>query len=141
MLEKARVIEMKDKYVKLEIKRKSSCGDNCANCKGGCKPVNTYIIVENTIDAKLGELVELKMNTKTFMFAVIINYVFPLVMLLLGIFGGSVMANNLNLGVKSEIISILLGFTLMVISYVLIYSIDKKLDDQEKINFKIIRIL
>jgi sigma-E factor negative regulatory protein RseC len=141
MIEKAKVVDVKEKFAKVEIRRVSACGESCASCKGGCAPTNTYVEAENNIGAKLGQYVEIEMSTKTFLTAVLITYGLPLIMLFVGIFSGSALANSLGLKMNSDFAGVLLGFLLMALSYIVISKQDKKYSKQGKIKFEIIKIL
>jgi sigma-E factor negative regulatory protein RseC len=141
MIEKARVVELKDKFARVEVRRVSACGESCASCKGGCVPTNTYVDAINHIDAKVGEFVEIEMSSKTFLNAVILTYGLPLIMLVIGIFSGSVLVNNLGLKLNSDLTGVLLGFVLMALSYLFVSKKDKKYKKHGKIEFEIIKTL
>lgn len=140
MIEKAKVISVNGQTAKVQIKRASACGDNCASCKGSCAPPNTYVEAVNTVGAVSGQDVEIEMNTQVFMNAVILNYVLPLIMLIIGIFAGSSLPGVLNLNISKDLLGILLGFGLMVLSYTLVYFIDKRYKKNGKVRFIIKRI-
>lgn len=141
MIEKARVVEVKDKSARLEIRRVSACGESCASCKGGCVPKNTYINVLNSMGAKAGDFVEVELSTKIFLNAVFITYGVPLIMLIIGIFAGSTFADSLGLIINSDLAGALLGFALMALSYILISRQDEKYEKQGKIKFEMKQIL
>ena len=42
-------------YARVRIRRKSACGENCANCKGGCAPTEQLVSALNEADAKTGQ--------------------------------------------------------------------------------------
>ncbi|HYE09072.1 MAG TPA: SoxR reducing system RseC family protein [Patescibacteria group bacterium] len=141
MIEKAKVIDVKDKFAKVEIRRVSACGESCASCKGGCAPTNTYVDAVNNIGAKIGQYVEIEMSTKIFLTAVLITYGLPLIMLFIGIFSGSAVVNGLGLTMNSDFVGTLLGFLLMALSYIFISKQDKRYNKQGKIKFEIKKIL
>lgn len=87
-------------------------------------PTNTYVEAVNTVGAVPGQNVEIEMNTKIFMNAVILNYVLPLIMLIIGIFAGSSLASILNLNISKDLPGFLLGLVLMAVSYTFVYFID-----------------
>ncbi|SHK13779.1 positive regulator of sigma(E), RseC/MucC [Geosporobacter subterraneus DSM 17957] len=141
MIEKARVVEVKGNLAKVEVRRVSACGENCANCKGGCAPTNIYIEVINSIGAKQGEYVEIEMSTRTFLAAVLITYGLPLIMLFIGIFSGNALVNNMGLKINNDMAGAILGFIFMALSYIFISKLDKKYNKQRKIKFEIKKIL
>ncbi|MBP7072261.1 MAG: SoxR reducing system RseC family protein [Clostridia bacterium] len=140
MIEKARVISVNGQKAKVQIKRTGACGESCAGCKGGCAQINTYVEAVNTVRAVSGQEVEIEMSTKVFMNAIILNYVLPLIMLILGIFAGSAMVDGWNLSISGDLLGILLGFGLMAISYTLVYFIDKHYKKNGKVRFIIKRV-
>jgi len=140
MIEKAKVISVNGQKAKVQIKRSSACGENCAGCKGGCAPINTYVEAVNTVNAVSGQEVEIEMSTKVFMNAIILNYVLPLIMLIIGIFAGSALVDGWNLSISGDFLGILLGFGLMAISYTLTYFIDKQYKKNGKVRFMIKRV-
>lgn len=141
MIEKARVVEVKGNLTKVEVRRVSACGENCANCKGGCAPTYTYIEVINNVGAKQGEYVEIEMSTRTFLAAVSITYGLPLIMLFIGVFSGNALVNNTGLRINNDVAGAIVGFILMALSYIYISKLDKKYNKQRKIEFEIKRIL
>ncbi len=134
MLEKAKVVGIKDNMVKAEIRRVSACGESCASCKGGCETTNTYVDVQNHMGAKVGDYIEIEMSDKTFLTAVLLTYGVPLIMLFIGIFVGATV-------LRSDIASIALGFGLMALSYLLIWQKDKSMKTKEAIHFRMTKIL
>jgi sigma-E factor negative regulatory protein RseC len=141
MVEKAKVIEIKDDLAKLEIRRVSACGESCASCKGGCAPTNIYVNAVNRLEAKVGEYVEIEMSTKIFLNTVVITYGLPLIMLIIGTFAGSTLADSLRLTINNDLAGVLLGFALMALSLILIARQDKKYKKQGKIKFEMKKIL
>lgn len=141
MIEKAKVISVNEQKAKVQIRRASACGESCASCKGGCTPTNTYVEAVNTIGAMPGQDVEIEMSTQVFMSAVILNYVLPLIMLIIGIFAGGILADSLDLRISRDVLGILLGIGLMAISYTLVYFIDKQYKKKGRVRFVIKRVL
>ncbi len=130
------VIEITDPTnAKVVIDKHAACG-NCGKCQEGKK--NTVIMsAKNDLDAKCGDLVEVSMHTRHVLTAAVIMYLFPLILLLIGIFIG----NKLFQGSNKEILSILLGFIFLALSYFMIRTREKsfsKDEDYEPIITKII---
>lgn len=140
MIEIAKVVSVNGKMAKVQIKRASACGESCASCKGSCAPPNTYVEAVNAVGAASGQAVEIEMNTKVFMNAVILNYVLPLIMLIVGIFAGNGLAGSLNLSISKDVLGILLGFGLMAASYTMVYFVDKRYKKNGKVTFIIKRV-
>lgn len=101
----------------VKLKRSSACGDNCGSCSG-CNNFRT-VNAQNTANAKVGDLVEISMPSKTVLSAAVLVYVLPIVILVTGYFIGANVWNTEQSG-------ILLGLCAMVISYVVIGIVTSK---------------
>lgn len=137
----AKVISTNGDKARLEIRRVSACGENCGSCKGSCSSSKIYIEAENTIKAKPGQFVKIKTETSVVMKAAFLAYIFPLFMLITGIVLGSFIYKNFDMNISSEVFGLLIGVFFMVISYLIIKTIDKNYSTNEKIKNKIIQIL
>ncbi|SHJ71531.1 SoxR reducing system RseC family protein [Tepidibacter formicigenes] len=135
-----KVIETKDNFAKLEVRRASACGEKCSSCKGGCSTTGIYVNVENTLDAKPGDFVKIETETKSIMKVAFIVYLFPLFMLILGIFSSFFIYKQFNIRFSSEVFSFLVGLLFMGISYIIIRIIDFIYQSKGKLQYKIIKI-
>ena len=136
-----KVVETIDNFAKLEVRRASACGEKCSSCKGGCSTTGIYVNVENTINAKSGDFVKIETETKSIMKVAFIVYLFPLFMLILGIFSSSFIYNQFNITFSSEIFSFLIGLLFMSISYIIIRVIDSIYKAKGVLQYKIIKKL
>jgi sigma-E factor negative regulatory protein RseC len=122
------------------FRRKSGCGDNCGSCAGGCSADLMTVDVKNTLNASMGDTVEVSMEEKYVYKAMALVYGFPLLMLLLGVAGG----NSLfaMAGTEShELYGVMSGLMLMGISYFILNKIDKKISKNKNYNTSMIRII
>lgn len=71
----------------VQIKRVSGCGGNCDHCGGSCESAFHGLRVKNTIDAKIGETVQIEFRESESMKASLIIYLIPLAGFLLGLLG------------------------------------------------------
>lgn len=101
-----------DSTAKVTMVKHTSC-KNCGACHIGSNP-EVEITVENHINAKLGNLVEVSMTTQNILSAAFIMYIIPLIMLVAGVVIGTKIFSIYSNG---EIYAILLGFVLLAISY------------------------
>ena len=69
----------------VQIKRVSGCGGNCDHCGGSCESAFHGLRVKNTIDAKIGETVQIEFRESESMKASLIIYLIPLAGFLLGL--------------------------------------------------------
>ena len=141
MEEIARVVSTDGDTAKVTLKRSSACGESCAQCKGGCAPGNTYVDVKNLIGARVGQEVVIEMKTGTFMSAVTITYVFPLIMLFIGIAMGASLNPPFGLELSKDSYGLILGFSLMIVSYAIASMIDKKYKKSGKVSFALTKII
>lgn len=141
MKERARVVSEDGGFAKVTLKRASACGDNCAQCKGGCAPGSTFVEAENTIGAHKGQEVILEMKTGLFLGAVGITYVLPLIMLTAGIIIGTSVKAPFGLKISKDLFGLILGFALMAISYLIGSLVDKRFKKSGKILFRITKII
>lgn len=90
--------------------RESACGGNCSSC-GGCKvkPVDRWI--ENTLDAKIGDKVEVKSESSKILLSAFILYIIPLVMFFAGYF--------ITISFAGEGVSSLFGVILFFLSFLI----------------------
>jgi positive regulator of sigma E activity len=91
------------------------------------------IICMNKIGAKIGDTVEVSTSDKNIFIAGIFNFLFPIILLIIGILAGIKIF-------KSEIISILIGVTLVVIYFIVFKYIDRKIIKSGRIIPKIVNI-
>lgn len=131
MYKNGTVISTTDQFAVIEVIRSSACGDNCASCKGGCKPNGILIKVENSIEAQKGDIVRLEADTINVLKFSSILYLIPLLFLMIGIIGTSVVFNG------SDTFSLVIGGLLLSISLIMISILTK----DSKITFRITTIL
>ena len=136
-----KVVSINGNNVKVQLKRSSACGDSCASCKGGCTPTTTVVELSNDIGAKVGQTVEVEMSDNNFMKAVGVSYMFPLIMLMIGIAIGYGIYDSLAIKLSQEIFSFLVGMSFITISYFIVNRIDKKYRKSDKFKLTITRIL
>ncbi len=126
---------------KIEVKRVSACGEKCGSCGGGCKSTGIYIDANNSMGAGPGQFVKVEMATNTVMKAAFMAYVFPLIMLIIGVILGSYIYPTLMLPLSSDSFSFILGLILMVLAYCVVRLFDNHYKSHGKINYKVTKIL
>ncbi|MEE0944866.1 MAG: SoxR reducing system RseC family protein [Clostridia bacterium] len=82
MMRKTGIVKTNGEQAEVAIIRESSCGENCASCKGGCTPSETIIVAENKLGAEVGDKVVLEMQDKNALTAAFIAYIIPLIVLI-----------------------------------------------------------
>jgi len=132
MREEARVIKIEGNLAQLEIERKSACR-TCGLCS--LRGKDTMIAeADNSIGAKVGEIVRIEIPSSIILKGAILFYILPLVALILG------MALGIKI-TKHQTGSLILGFSLFIFSYILIWLHGKKRKAQNIYRPKITRII
>lgn len=128
------VIELKGKRALVRIYRTSSCGENCSQCSGECKPSATMIEATNGLSAKVGDTVKLQMNSGSFLFLAFLGYIFPIIVCIATYFIVNSITDNVIAADLSAIASLIL---VLVIFFIL----DKIPHKSTRFSSRIIKIL
>ncbi len=134
------VREVNDKDVVLEVRRVSACGSNCASCGSSCEESPHRIIINNKVNAKLGDIVEIQAETKKILKYTFIIYILPLAFLILGIALGNEYFQSRGYG-NYEVLSFLTGLVALVVSYGILKLIDNSIAKKEEKIVTISRII
>lgn len=117
----------------VEVKRESSCGHDCASCKGcGDGARVSTVIAKNDIWAELYDEVIVNASTNKILKGAMYVYIMPLILFFIGYFV------PINFSESLRAISGIIGFIAGII-FAIIYS--KKTDRSGEINFTIINKL
>lgn len=132
MNQKGYIVEIiDDKTVKIKMQKHSACA-SCGKCTSSTDKKDIIVEADNTIGAKIGDYVEVNMDSINVIKAASIAYIIPLIALL----GGTVISysilNSINLSFNVEIISGAIGLGLTIIAYFIIKSNDSKFRDSRK---------
>ena len=128
----------KDKAV-LEVRRASGCG-SCNGCAGGCEVKTHIITLKNTIDAKVGDYVELKGEPKSIIKYMFIIYMIPFAFLISGI----VLGDNYFKGMGNanyELLSFGTGVLFLIVSFFLVRLVDKRIAKSNKETIRMTKVL
>lgn len=127
MKQYARVIsKFNSDQVKVMVQKHSACG-KCGKCGSDD---NLVLVLDNTLDAELGDVVTIEMKGSNILGAALMVYFLPLVALLVGYIGGS------YLGLETEATKIALGGILFALSFLGVrkFGQNKKADYKAKMN-------
>lgn len=117
MKEIGKVIGVEDDLATVRIVRSTACGE-CGVCQVGRDKLEMIMTVDNNAGAKIGDEVEVDMENVNFLTVMLIAYGFPLLALIVGIFGGYYGIMALGLGEKTaQIFSAFLGLAALATSY------------------------
>ena len=110
-------------FAVVRIKRHSACGENCADCKGGCTRTEQTVSALNNVGAKAGDNVAVQMQTSYVLLAAFLVYILPLITLF------AVYAVMYAL-LKNDGISILAGILAMLLTFYAVKKSDKRMRDK-----------
>lgn len=126
------IVEIVDSVTaKLKLKRHSACA-SCGKCATTSEEKDIIVEVDNTIGAKVGDRVEVNMETVNVLKAAFIAYTIPLVALLLGTVGTFYFLKVTSITKNIEIISGLVGLIFTFTSFLILKKNDKKFRDSKE---------
>lgn len=118
------VVEKRDNKITVKLQRTEACA-KCRACTAGMKKEDMLITAENLCNASVGNKVDIVLDNADFMKATIIMYGFPFISFMIGIFAGYYISLNMNVAYP-EVVGIIAGLVLVVISYIIIHSQEKR---------------
>lgn len=126
MNQRGYVIELVDgTTAKIKLQKHSACAA-CGKCASSADKKDIIVEVDNNIGAKVGDYVEVNMDSVNVIKAAAIVYIVPLIALLGGTIISYGILNFIDIGMNKEVLSGFIGIVLTAISYLLIKSKDRK---------------
>ena len=119
MTEYGKIVNIKEDTAFVKFQRTSACG-SCKAC-GMLSGQNEIVVeVQNTLDAKTGDYVAVKIKMQKAIKASSIAYVFPLLMLILGVFVGWLLSEKLGMFANSDMTMALCAIIFVILSFLLL---------------------
>lgn len=118
-----------DDKVEVEIKRMSGWGENCKGCGSSCDTPNHIIVLKNNLNAKVGDKVQVKGETKEILKYMVIIYFIPFIMMLIGIFMGIKVFKEKGIS-NYEPLSFLVGLIALGIGFLIVKIFDNKFGEK-----------
>lgn len=126
MNQRGYIIELVDgTTAKIKMQKHSACAA-CGKCASSTDKKDIIVEVDNNIGAKVGDYVEVNMDSVNVIKAAAIVYIVPLIALLGGTIVSYGVFNFIDIGMNKEVLSGFIGIVLTIISYLLIKSKDRK---------------
>lgn len=125
----------------IEIVRYGACGDRCSSCKGGCETRAMHVRVNNNLNLSVGQLVKLHSESKKLIKAVMLVYVMPLIVMILGIVLGMMGAEYFGFTDMKEPIAVGVGIFSLLLSYLILGYIDKKIKKNKEMELTISEVI
>lgn len=117
MKEAGKVVEIKGDEARLQFNRTSMCS-KCGAC-GMTAGKNTIIVsVKNSLNARIGDTVEIEFESGNVLTSSLIAYIFPLIMLFIGIWIGYSVPQSL-FEIK-DVMAAILGLIFCALSFVIL---------------------
>ena len=118
-----------DKTAKMIMQRHSACS-SCGKCaKLSSETQDLVVEVDNKIGAKVGDHVEVSMETVKVMKATMLAYVLPLIFLIAGTAISFLVLTKISFNGPTEVISGLCGLLCTLLAYLYLRKNDKKYRD------------
>lgn len=110
----------------IEFTRESACGESCEACNAKCAESEQELFeFNNTISAKVGDIVKIKTNDKSVLSYKFLVYGLPLVLFMSAISISYYFFNKMGLNNK-DLFSLIVGILSFVLSFVILRTIDNK---------------
>lgn len=134
------IIEIVDrKTAKMKMKRHSACAA-CGKCVTSSETKDIIVEVDNSIGARVGDRVEVNMESVNVLKATALAYVVPLISLIIGIVGTFYLLNSMNAR-YAEGVSAFIGVGFMLITFAFLKKNDSKFRDSKEYIPIVTRIL
>ncbi len=124
MRERAKVVEISDECVVVEVERSTAC-EECGKCMIGQKNRVVRAKTQTKVNVKVGDIVTVDMQTPNLYKATLIMYGIPLLMFFIGVAAGYFLLAS-RVGVDPNLLGALTGFVLLAVSYYVIRKFEQK---------------
>jgi len=140
MQEMGTVVEVRDALAIVEVERSPAC-ERCGVCyqMGGKNKMVAQ--ARNNAGAKVGDKVNLEIESKIFLSVAFVLYIIPVVFLIIGYFIGSTLVTFLQKPAYSQEVGIFSGFIFLGFSYLVIRMIDRRAALSKQIQPVVIEIV
>lgn len=126
------VVEIVDSITaKIKMQQHSACA-SCGKCASSTDKKDIVVEVDNTLGAKIGDYVEVNMDSIDVIKAASIVYAIPLISLLGGTIVSYGILSYIDISFNKEVISGILGIGLTILSYLVIKNKDSKFRESRK---------
>lgn len=122
MKEQGRVIGIEGKNALISFARNEACA-GCQACRMGAEQ-DMQVSIQNTLGARVGDVVEVELEAKRLLSAGAWAYLFPLVMLFIGLAAGYLVAPAL--GLEREITAAITALATTALAYVALRLMDAR---------------
>ncbi|MGX8797678.1 SoxR reducing system RseC family protein [Fusibacter sp. JL298sf-3] len=128
------IVALKNGKATLQVPRSTACGDKCGSCSSHCNQGRIEIDVKNSLNAHIGDRIEVESATQMVLGAAFLVYIVPLMMLFLGIFLTNLIMNKLSIN-SNDLVSVLVGLFFLSLTFVFIRFYDRKRREGKELIF------
>ncbi|MGD9365362.1 MAG: SoxR reducing system RseC family protein [Desulfobacteraceae bacterium] len=135
-------VGLNDRNIALVKTVQSSACEACSarhQCNPGDRGKEREVEAINSVNAKVGDLIQISMDTSALLKATFLLYVFPIICMLIGSFAGHVIGNNMNVG--ASMVSVLCGIASFVAAMLIVRYRAGHMALKQKYQPKITRII
>lgn len=125
-------IDEKKQQAKVRFERKSACAA-CGMCMFKQDEKSIDMTMPNTMDAKEGDKVEVEVSNGIVLVSAVIAYAIPVIMAGIGLLIGFLLNN--------ELLQFALCLVFLIIGYIIIITLDRKMKFTSKIEPKMLKIM
>lgn len=114
-------VGLKDRNIALVKTVQPSACEACSarhQCNPGVNGKEREVEAINSVNATVGDLIQISMDTSALLKVTFLLYVFPIICMLIGSFAGHVMGSNMN--VDASIVSVLFGIASFVAAMLIV---------------------
>lgn len=135
-----KVVGIQKNMAEVQIRRTTACGGDCGKC-GGCFPTQMVVSAKNTAQAKEGQKVMLDLSSKNILSAAFMVYIVPIILLIGSFAATQAIVKRNQYPINNELAGIIAGGIVLIIFFVLMRFIDKKMSERKKFEMEIRRII
>lgn len=132
------VVETESGIARVMLLRASGCGGNCKSC-ASCEKQEHFIELMNSVDAKVGDRVEIVAQTGRVLRLTLLLYIIPLVFFLTGTIAGYLYFRSRS--DQYELFSFFTGMACFFLSVVALRFLDRRFGDRNATRMEIARVI
>lgn len=132
------VVDTVDGMAKIVVVRAAGCGGDCKSC-ASCESKDHFVELPNTVNAKVGDVVEVSANSSRIVRLAVLLYTIPLIFFLTGTIIGVLLFQK---RVRAfELYSFLTGVVFFGFSIFVLRYLDKRYGGKDSTQMEITKIL
>ncbi|WHH59997.1 SoxR reducing system RseC family protein [Petroclostridium sp. X23] len=135
-----KIVSTNGNMAEVQIQRATACGGDCGKCSG-CAPTAMKINARNEVHAQIGQMVRLASSTRNILAAAFIVYIVPIIILITTYIATYSYIISSNLPVNAQTAGIVTAICSLVLSFLVLRIIDKRLQKGSKLELTITSVI